>query len=490
VFLAAFVEIKSLVRALSGLLAIVAGFMSLCMVVGLAVGEGMSAFRSFGLSVGIGFGSLAVSIVFLRVKKASLSHRTGYLFVVLAWILSTIIGALPFLINGSIKLFVDAFFETMSGFTTTGASILTDVEVLPASLLLWRSMTHWLGGMGIVVLTVAILPMLGLNGRAVMGAEAPGPQVDKFTPRLSQTAKILWLIYLAMTVILTGLLMLGGMSWLDALTHSFGTMGTGGFSTRNASVGAFSSAYIDIVITVFMLLAGANFSLYWAALRGDFRRVAKDTELRAYLGIFAVASAIIVFDLRRSGVFESAGIAARYAAFQVSSILTTTGYATKDFARWPALSQTVILVTMFIGGCAGSTGGGVKVTRIVTLLKMGQSEMRYLLNPRGVYGVFMDGQYLRKNAIYDIAAMVFLYLVAAFVSMLVVASGGYDIVTSLTATMATLGNIGPGLALVGPTCNFSFMPEYIKWWLSFMMLLGRLEVYTVLVLFTSTFWKR
>lgn len=484
-------EYKPLAKALSVLLAIVSGFMASCLAVGLALGEGMPAVRAFGPSIILGLATLGYSAAFLRLgRRPSLSHKAGYLFVVLSWLLSAAIGALPFWLSGSVGSYVDAFFETMSGFTTTGASILSDIESLPRSLLLWRAMTHWLGGMGIVVLTVAIFPLLGMNGRSVMEAEAPGPQVDKFTPRLSQTAKILWLVYLGLTAILACLLLVGGMSAIDAVTHSFATMATGGFSTRNASVGAYGSAYIDIVITVFMTLAGMNFALHWSALRGDLRRVLKDTELRVYAGILAGAAIIIVFDLRRAGVYASVGEAARFASFQASSILTTTGFATADFTRWPALSQAVLFTLMFVGGCAGSTGGGVKVSRIVTLFKMGQSEMRYLLNPRGVYGVFVDGRHLKKNVVYDIAAMVFLYILAAFVSTVVVSAGGYDILTSLSATMACLGNIGPGFALVGPTCNYAFMPEALKWWLSFIMMLGRLEVYTVIVLFTRAFWRR
>jgi len=485
------VEIKPLAKALSALLAIVSGFMALCMVVGVLGGEGRAALKAFGAPVALGALFLTPLALALRMRRGSaLSSRTGYLFVTLAWTLSATLGALPFLLSGAVPTVADAFFETMSGLTTTGASVISDIESLPASILLWRSMTHWLGGMGIVVLTVAIFPLLGLNGRAVMEAEAPGPQVEKFMPRLSQTAKALWLIYLGLTVALTLLLLAGGMSPLDAVTHAFATMATGGFSTRNASVGAYGSTYIDIVLTIFMVLAGINFTLHWKALRGELRSVLRDTELRVYLGIFAAASAALTVSLYRAGAYASVPEAARYAAFQASSILTTTGFATADYAAWPALAQALIFVLMFIGGCAGSTGGGPKVSRIVTLLKMGSSEMRYLLNPRGVYGVFVDGRHLRKNVVYDIAAMVFLYLMAAFVSTLVVAAFGHDILTSLSATMACLGNIGPGFGLVGPTSNYAFMPGPLKAWLSFMMLLGRLEVYTVLVIFTRAFWRR
>lgn len=484
-------EAKSLFKALAAVLGIQGAFMALCMAIGLATGEGPSALYAFGPSIALGALTLGAAMASLRPgRKPVLSSRAGYLFVTLAWVFSAAVGALPFWLSGSIRSFAAAYFETMSGFTTTGASVLTDIEALPRSILLWRATTHWLGGMGIVVLTVAIMPLLGLNGRALMEAEAPGPQVDKFTPRLSQTAKILWLLYLGMTVAEIALLLLGGMSLFDATTHAFATMATGGFSTKNISVAAFHSAYVDVVITVFMMLAGMNFSLFWRLLRGDLRSVVKDTEARAYWAIFLSATAVMAFDLYRSGTYGSVAEAARFASFQASSILTTTGFATADYLKWPALSQVMLFTLMFIGGCAGSTGGGVKVARIVTMLKMGVSEMRYLLNPRGVYGVYVDGRYLKKNVVYDIAAMVFLYLVTAFVSTMVVATGGYDIMTSLTGTMACLGNIGPGFSLVGPAYNYSFLPPYLHWWLSFVMLLGRLEVYTVLVLFTKAFWRR
>lgn len=455
------------------------------------MGEGALPFRAFGPPILIGFGLLAFSILIRKHKGLPyLSPRTGYLFVVLAWVFAAGLGAMPFVLSGAIASPVDAYFESMSGFTTTGASILSQIEGLPRSILLWRATTHWLGGMGIVVLTVAVFPLLGIGGRALMEAEAPGPQVDKFTPRISQTAKILWLIYLGLTCILVVLLMLGGMDLLDAVTHSFATMATGGFSTRNASVGAYGSAYIDVVITVFMFLAGMNFALHWRLLRGEIGSALGDTELRVYAGIFAASIGLIAMDLAKTGTFATAGESTRYAAFQAASILTTTGFATADYSLWPPLSQAILFTLMFIGGCAGSTGGGVKVGRILTLFKMGLSEMRYLVNPQGIYGIFVNRVYLKKNIVYDIAAMVFLYLIVMFVSTLVLASAGLDLITSLTATLATLGNIGPGFGLVGPAFNYAFLPDHIKAWLSFMMLMGRLEVYTVLVLFTKAFWQR
>ncbi|GAB1432067.1 TrkH family potassium uptake protein [Spirochaetota bacterium] len=484
-------EIKILSKALAFLLSVVTGFMALCMLFGLLDKEGVQVLIAFGPSLALGLLCFLPAAFLLRIKRgASLSNRSGYLFVVLAWLLASLVGALPYCFYKSVPALPDAIFETMSGFTTTGASVITEIEALPRSILLWRAMTHWLGGMGIVVLTVAIFPFLGFKGRAVMEAESPGPQVDKITPRLSQTAKIMWLIYLGLTVILTILLMFGGLSLFDSIAHAFAAMATGGFSTRNASVGAYDSAYVDGMLTAFMILAGMNFSLYWKLLRGQALSVLRDTELRVYLAIFATASLVISWNLFSNASYGSFIKAFRYASFQVSSILTTTGSATADYTKWPALSQSIIFTLMFIGGCAGSTSGGPKVSRIVTLFKMGLSEMRYLLNPRGVYGVFVDGKYQRKYYVYDIAAMVFLYLMSAFASTLVVSAFGYDVLSSLTATMACLGNIGPGFGLVGPASNFGFMPGALKLWLSFIMLLGRLEVYTVLVLFTKSFWDK
>jgi trk system potassium uptake protein len=482
-------EYKPLARALSVLLAIVSLFMALCAVAGVLLGEGVAAFLPFVPSFGVGL-ACAVLIRFSRGDKIGLSPRAGYLFVTLSWVFAAVLGATPFVVSGYIPSWFDAVFEAMSGFTTTGATILSDIERLPDSLLLWRATTHWLGGMGIVVLTVAVFPLLGINGRALMEAESPGPQVEKFTPRLSQTASILWFLYCGLTVICVVLLMFGGMGVVDAVCHAFAAMGTGGYSTKNLSVGAFGSAYVEVVLTAFMILAGSNFAIYWKMLSGKFRIAARDAEWRVYLGIIACSSLAIALNLLASGTYASFGQALRYAAFQVATIITTTGFATADYLRWPFFSQTVLFLLMFIGGCAGSTAGGIKVGRALTMLKMGFSEMKYLLNPRGVYGIFVNGQYMHKNVVYDIAAMVFLYFVTALASTLVVSIGGYDIMTCLSATLATLGNIGPGFSLVGPAFNYGFFPGWIKLWLTFVMLVGRLEVYTVLVLFTRAFWKR
>ena len=408
----------------------------------------------------------------------------------MSWLIAGLFGALPFYVSGAIPRFTDAFFETVSGFTTTGASILTDIESLPKALLFWRSLTHWLGGMGIVVLTVAILPLLGIGGMQMLKAEAPGPTLDKISPKITVTAKILWFIYLSLTVMETVLLMFGGMDLFDALTHTFGTMATGGFSPRSASVGYYNSAFIDVVITVFMMLAGMNFILYFKLLTGKVRDLARNTEMKAYIGIFAVATTGITVTLLRNGTCTGLGEGLRYAGFQAASILTTTGFVTADYELWPAFGQVILLTLMFIGGCAGSTGGGIKVVRIVTLVKQGITEMKYLAFPRGVFTVRIDGRAVRKHFIYNVTGFVILYVSFLFLTMLVTASSGENISTSLSTALATLGNIGPGFGTVGPTGNYALYPDYVKLFLSFAMIVGRLEVYTVLILFTSRFWKK
>lgn len=476
-------------RIISYLILIVSGFMLIPGVIAFAEDE-HAALISFLVTISISVFNFIFMLVFTRGRiNENLSAKDGFLFVTLSWIAATFIGALPFYISGAMPEFVNAVFETMSGFTTTGASVLSDIESLPSSILFWRSLTHWLGGMGIVVLTVAVLPLLGIGGLQLIKAEAPGPTVDKITPRITETAKILWLIYIGLTFAQTILLMIGGMNFFDSLTHTFGTLATGGFSTKNSSVGAYNSAYIDWVITIFMVLAGINFSLHFRLMSGRYRDILRDSELKAYLGIFAVSTLVIAWNI--SGVnCSSIADSLRFAGFQAASILTTTGFATADYEKWPALSQTVLFMLMFIGGCSGSTGGGIKVIRIITLLKQGLNEMKYLLHPKGVFTLRINRHPVKKDIIYAISGFFFLYILMLLVTTMVAASSGSDVTTSFTASLATLGNIGPGLGLVGPTENFGFFPAYVKWWFSFAMLVGRLELYTVLILFTVTFWRR
>jgi trk system potassium uptake protein TrkH len=438
---------------------------------------------------------LPILIVFFATRperrvKNVMGTKDGFLLVSLAWIFASLVGALPFVLSGAIPTYTEAFFETMSGFTTTGASILTAIEPLPRGILFWRSLTHWLGGMGIVVLTVALLPLLGVGGLQLLKAEAPGPSVDKITPKITETAKILWMIYLGFTVLETLLLMAGGLSLFDALTHTFGTLATGGFSTRNTSVGAFNSPFVHNVITIFMILAGMNFSLFYRLLIGDFKDFFKDTEMKIYLMIFGGISLLIALNLLRTGTYGSFGTSLQYAAFQSASIITTTGFATADFALWPEFSKNLLFFLMFVGGCAGSTGGGMKVIRLTVLFRLAINEMKLFVHPKGIFPLRINGKVVKKDIVYSIAGFVMLYIFLLLVITLCVASGGHDIVTSFTTALVTLGNIGPGFGKVGPALNFHFYSVPIKWILSFAMMLGRLEIYTVLVLFTPHFWKK
>ncbi len=416
------------------------------------------------------------------------SYRDAFFFVSVTWVAASLLGAVPFVLSGSIPKFTDAYFETMSGFTTTGASILSDIEALPRSILFWRSLTHWLGGMGIVVLLIALFPFMGIGGFQVVKAEMPGPSVDRITPKITGTAKILWFIYVGMTALETGLLMLGGMDLFDALTHTFGTLATGGYSPKNLSVGDFRSAYIDAVITVFMIMAGVNFNLYFRMLTGKLRDIAHNTELKAYLFIFLVGTAVVTADLAVNGGMAT-GSGLRYASFQAASILTTTGFVTADYSRWPALSQAVLFILMWIGGCAGSTGGGIKVVRIVILIKQGLNEMRRLIHPRGVFTIRINKKGGRKDIVYAVSGFVFLYAATLLLTALVIAGAGNDLVTSLSAALATLGNIGPGFGGINPASNYGFLPDGILWFLSFIMMAGRLELFTVFILFMPGFWK-
>jgi len=479
---------KLLIRPLAVIAAVTAFFMIIPVGIALYSNEIASA-KAFiyVLSFTIVIASVMI-FVSRNWETGKMSTKEGFLLVFAGWIISSFVGALPFFISGAIPSFGDAFFETASGFTTTGATILTSIESIPSSMLFWRSITHWLGGMGIVVLTVAILPVLGVGGLQLLKAEAPGPTVDKITPRIRETAKVLWLIYLGMTVAQTILLRFGGMSYFDALTHTFGTLATGGFSPRNDSVGAYKSAYIDGIITVFMILAGINFTIHYRLLIGKTKNILRNTELITYLSILAVATMVMTINLYEK-TYSTISESFRYASFQVASIMTTTGFATADFEKWPAFSQGILFLLMFFGACSGSTGGGIKVIRLVTLFKLALNEMKYLLHPRAVLPLWIDGKVIKKDMVYSIAAFVFLYISMLLLTTLVCASSGIDLTTSFTASLATVGNIGPGFGSIGPTENYAFFADYVKWFLSFAMIVGRLEVYTVLIIFTKSFWK-
>ncbi len=478
-----------IVKTLSFLMLIISGFMLIPAAIALACGEARELISFIVVILPLSALSGWFLLSFRKRKTEAFSTRDGFIFVTASWLAASVAGSLPFIISGAIPSFADAFFETISGFSTTGASILTDVECLPRSMLFWRSFTHWLGGMGIVVLAVAVLPLLGIGGLQLINAESPGPTVDRITPRIADTAKILWIIYIGFTVAQTALLMIAGMDLFDALTHTFGALATGGFSTKNASVGHYDSTAIDIIITAFMLLASLNFSLHYRVLTGRLRSLAGETEAKVFLLIFIISTMAIALSVYGES-YPSFGESLRHAAFQAASILTTTGFATADFEQWPFFAQGVLFLLMFIGGSSGSTAGGIKVFRIVILLKQAFIEMLFLIHPRGIFTLKVNNGVVRKDLVYSVAGFFFLYIFMLLCTSLVVASSGYDLTTSFTTALATLGNIGPGFGEVGPANNYAFFPDYVKWFLSFAMLVGRLELYTVLIILTPEFWRR
>ncbi len=423
----------------------------------------------------------------IRPSSSVFYMREGFASTALSWVVISVMGALPFLLSGAITDPVEALFETVSGFTTTGASILPAVEGLPYGILFWRSFTHWIGGMGVLVFLLTLLPLTGGSHVNLMKAESPGPQVEKLVPTVRSTAKILYGIYLALTVLEILLLLAGGMPVFDALTLSFGTAGTGGFGVRNDSIAGYSP-YLQWVITIFMILFGVNFNAYFLILMRKFRRAAASEEVRCYFIIILTAIALITWDLR--GIYGSLGETVRQAAFQVGSIITTTGYSTCDFDLWPVLSRNILVMLMFIGACAGSTGGGIKVSRFVILAKTIRKELKQALHPQIVAPVRMDGKLVAHETIRATNVFIAAYLLLFSLSVLLVTLDGYDMVTNFTAVAATLNNIGPGLAQVGPMANFGLFSSPVKLVLIFDMLAGRLELFPMLILFMPETWKR
>jgi trk system potassium uptake protein TrkH len=442
--------------------------------------------QSIAITLGGGF---LLCVLFRGSKGEIMSHREGMGVVALGWTAAGVFGALPFYLDGVFDNYTDALFESLSGFTTTGASVLTQIEVLPRGLLFWRSLTHWLGGMGIIVLSLAILPLLGIGGMQLYKAEVPGPVPDKLTPRIKDTAMVLWTVYVLFSIVETLLLLFGGMDLFEALCHTFGTMATGGFSTRNASIGAFNSPYIDTVVIVFMLFAGINFSLHYQFLKGNPLAFWRNSECRFFIGLVIAFVAIVTFNVH-GAVYEALPDAIRYGAFQVLSIITTTGYATADFELWPSLSQNILLFCMFLGASAGSTGGGMKCLRIMLLLKHSYNQLLSLIHPRAVTQVKLGGRAISDEVLHSIWGYFMFYLGLFVLCAFLLAAMGVDVVTSFAAVAATIGNIGPGIGMVGPTDNYAHIPVLGKWLLILCMLLGRLEIYTVLILFVPEFWRK
>lgn len=422
-----------------------------------------------------------------RPDQNAIGKREGYIIVSLSWIIISLFGAIPFIISGITHSYTDAFFETMSGFTTTGATIFSDVESIPKGILFWRSLTQWMGGMGIIVLSLAILPVLGIGGMQSFMTDIQGNVTDKLHPRIMQTAKRLGGIYVLLTLIQSILLMFGGLNLFDALCHAFGTMATGGFSTKNNSVAGFSP-YIQYIIIVFMFLAGTNFTLHHFLLKGQFIKVLANEEFRIYSLLLFVAALIIGIAL-----YNMVGIPAeksfRDSLFQVVSIVTTTGYITTDYLLWPFFGWFLIFLLMFTGACSGSTGGGIKIVRILLLLKNSVLELKRLIHPQAVIPVRLNGKSVPQNIIFNVLAFFLIYIMIFAFGSLVMSFMGLEFESAIGSVAACLGNIGPGMGVVGPVLNYGPIPDAGKWLLTLIMLLGRLELLTVLILFSSTFWR-
>jgi trk system potassium uptake protein len=426
---------------------------------------------------------------FTKNAEKNIDKKEGYFIVTIGWVMFSVFGSLPFFLSGEIPSFTDAFFETMSGFTTTGASILNDIESLPHGLLFWRSLTQWLGGMGIIVLSVAVLPLLGIGGMQLFVAEVPGIKPDKLHPRIKETAKRLWIIYVAFTLTETVLLFLGGMSVFDAINHSFATMATGGYSTKQASIAAWDSDYIHWVITIFMFIAGVNFTLSYFALKLDFKKVYQNEEFRYYSGIvlfFVVLFTIVLFFNSDVGLLQ----AFRDSAFQVVSIITTTGFATVDYLQWIPFLVFLMFVFMFFGGSSGSTGGGIKIIRILLLMKNSLLELKRLIHPNAVIPVRYNHKAISPDIISNVLAFIVFYVLIFVFGSVVMSALGLDLDSAMGSVAASIGNIGPGIGSVGPAENFSHIHDIGKWFLSFLMLLGRLEIFTVLIIISPAFWKK
>jgi trk system potassium uptake protein TrkH len=479
-------------RIITRFVAILVLFLSISMVLPLLVSliydDGSTRALLFSILI-----SCSVGLIFFLLTRGKesppLNHRDGIAIVTLGWIMAGLFGTLPYLFSGWIPDFTNAYFESLSGFTTTGASIVNDIEVLPEGILFWRSQTQWLGGMGIIVLSIAILPFLGIGGMQLYKAEIPSPVVDKLKPRISETAKTLWKVYLLLTVLQIVLLFVGGMSFFDGVCHTFCTMPTGGFSTWNGSIAQFNNSYIDLIIIFFMLLAGINFSLHYKLIKGDFQIFGKDPECRAFILLVAVLTLMVMLNIYGS-MYSTLSGAFRYAAFQVSSIITTTGFVTADYDTWPSLSKHILVFCMFIGAMAGSTGGGIKIMRVMLLVRHGYQEIFRLIHPHAVTTVKMGGKPVPAHILSSIWGFFILYLGLFIVATLIMASLGLDFVSALASVAASIGNVGPGLGIVGPVQNYLSIPTAGKWNLIFCMLLGRLEIYTVIVLLAPEYWRK
>jgi trk system potassium uptake protein TrkH len=494
------------VRAVAGVLGALVFFLGVAlllpMLVGLAYGE--ASWWGFGVTALVAMAGGGAAYLKLGRGGSALGAREGFAIVALAWLVLSLVGAVPFVLGGPLASYTDAFFETMSGFTTTGATILGGadtpaIEAMPRAHLFWRSLTHWMGGMGVVVLTLAILPFLGVGGMQLFRAEAPGPSADKLTPRIRETARRLWLIYVGLTAVHFALL-LPAMPVFEAINHAFSTMATGGFSTLNGSVGQFESAYVDWVVIVFMFLAGANFALHFRLLRGEAITVVEDTELRVYVALIAGATLVILLGtwepvqraLQPDAAlgYDGLGEALRHSLFQSLAIITTTGYATADYELWTPLAQAGIFALFFVGGMAGSTGGGVKVVRVILMLKNSFKEIKQLVHPQALIPIRLGGRVVPPEVMRNVLSFMVLYVGLLGAGTIGLMMCGIDVLGAFSASASSVGNIGPAFGDFGPAETYASVPAAGKWILALLMMAGRLEIFTVLILFVPTFWRR
>ncbi|WP_294375397.1 TrkH family potassium uptake protein [uncultured Clostridium sp.] len=444
--------------------------------------------KAFFITMIIGV-PLAHLLSCIKAERKAIYAKEGFLIVGLAWIMISVIGAIPFVISRAIPNFIDAFFETVSGFTTTGATILTQIEGLPRGILFWRNFTHWIGGMGFLIFMLALIPSLGSNSIHLLKAESPGPSPGKIVPKIKETAKILYLIYFVLTIVEALFLMFAGMNLYDALIHAMGTAGTGGFSNMNESVAAFHSPLIEWIITIFMIIFGINFALYFQILKGNIKGFLKNEELRYYLLTIFCAFIFITFNilkLNRGDIMLSI----RQSAFQVSSIITSTGFATVDYNFWPTLSKMIIIMLMFVGAMAGSTGGGIKTVRIVIILKAIKREINKIVHPKRINSVKIDGKAIDEEIIHGVFLFIGAYIIISLIAIFIISFDNFDVLTTVTSVITTMSNIGPGLEMVGPAGNFSAFSSLSKLILSFCMLAGRLEIYPMLIMFSPSIWRK
>lgn len=445
----------------------------------------------------------ALLFVFNKTNNTNLGKKEGYIIVTFGWLILSVTGCLPYLFSGAIPNITDAFFETISGYTTTGSSILNDIESMPKGILFWRSATHWIGGMGIIVLTVAILPLLGIGGMQLFMAEAPGPSADKLHPRITDTAKRLYLIYVVLTFAEFFLLKIAGMGWFDAINHAMATMSTGGFSTKNASLAHYNGIpAVQYIVTLFMLIAGTNFVLNYFALKGKVYKVFQSEEFRYYIaaifGITAVIATIIIFfqepslqtSIDHPKVFGEVESAIRHALFMVTSVITTTGFVSADFTMWSFFASGIFFALFFLGGSAGSTSGGIKVVRHIVMLKNSFLEFKKTLHPNAIIPVRLDGKSVKENIVFNILSFFVIYMLIFIMSSVLLTFFGLDFISSIGAAASSLGNIGPAIGSVSPVDNFAHLSVGAKWFCAFLMLIGRLELFTVLILFAPAFWRK